>query len=654
MSENFARTAVATAPIPATSGTALTVTSGHGARLYAGTAVLHPVSSDPTPANAEVVTITDVTGDVVTITRAQESSTARTVVVGDVLTQGITAGDWDALVAASTATVPLARGGTGATTAADARTALGLGSAATMTPATIAADPSLTSTYARLAPDWTTGRAYVVGELVTSGGVLYRCVTAHTSGASINLSNFAALGASLSGPNTWTGVQDFTGATLVGTMMRTVRVNAPLQQPNTSAGSGMEAVARMLATVAVATSRWRLKLANRQASSTTTVGTTVIAGVYVGTPARSASGTFVYSGQFAATPTQIDTGGTAPANAFYVTPWVTDPAQQFAPGVPRLLSWGFSATAGAVFDTARTSSWQTNSTLGSGVMNNAGQLSPGVGASSAWLDCIVECEAVVPSTTVIALFVGSSLTEGNGAHQYQSVPGQTERRGRGRLLAINAAVAGGSAPTSSTAPVLARLDFAGASTPPDVAVVEGDTNAVKASATIAQLQTGFEATVAAMRTLGAKLVIASTIPPGNTFSASASAKLTADVASGVTSLTMDANPGNGVPIVIGDGWYQESRTTGTVTGSGPFTVPITVATTRAHFAGEYAVWGKELVRKGWNDLLRNSMISAVDQVVDSDMLLAAQPGAPSIARQWVQSDDTHYTLAGNAAVAALI
>jgi lysophospholipase L1-like esterase len=71
------------------------------------------------------------------------------VVVGDVLTQGITAGEWDALVAASTATVPLTRGGTGATTATGARTALGLGSAATMTPATIAADPAMTGTYAR-------------------------------------------------------------------------------------------------------------------------------------------------------------------------------------------------------------------------------------------------------------------------------------------------------------------------------------------------------------------------------------------------------------------------------------------------------------------------------------------------------------------------
>lgn len=624
MSKNLATTTIVSHPGPPTSATSVTVATGTGSRLFTGMAVIHPADAVPTAANAEVVSITDVTGDVVTIVRTQESSTARAIVTGDILTQGITAAMWDTLVSSNagkaaashvhsaadvtSGALPLARGGTGGTDAATARTSLGLGTAATMSPATIAADVALTGTYGRLA-----------------------------------------------GPNAWTGTQDFTGATLTGTIpMKTVRVNSPLQQPNATSGSGIEAVARMLASVGVATTRWRVKLANRVATATTTLGTTVIAGVYVGTPERNASGTYLYNGRFSATPTQIDTGGTAPSNDFYVTPWVTDPAQQFAANVPRLLSWGFSASGSTAYDTARTTSWQTNSTLGSGVMNNAGQLNPGVGASSAWLDCVLEYEAVVPSTTVVALFVGSSLTEGQAAHPYQTVPGQVEKRSRGRLLAINAAIAGGSAPTSSTAQVLARLDFAGSSTAPDVAVVEGDTNAVKASATVASLQSNFESTAAAMRTLGAKLVVASTIPPGNTFSASASAKLTADVASGVTSLTMDANPGNGVPIVIGDGWYAEARTTGTVTGSGPYTVPITVATTRAHFTGEYVAWGKELVRKGFNDLLRNSMISAVDQVVDSDMLLAALPGAPYIARQWVQSDDTHYTLAGNAAVAALV
>ena len=212
MSKNLATTTIVSHPGPPTSATSVTVATGTGSRLFTGMAVIHPADAVPTSANAEVVSITDVTGDVVTIVRAQESSTARAIVTGDILTQGITAAMWDTLVSSNagkaaashvhsaadvtSGTLPLARGGTGGTAAATARTSLGLGSAATMTPATIAADPALTGTYARLAPDWITDRAYVVGELVVSGGTLYRCTTAHVSGASISLANFAALGGS--------------------------------------------------------------------------------------------------------------------------------------------------------------------------------------------------------------------------------------------------------------------------------------------------------------------------------------------------------------------------------------------------------------------------------------------------------------------------
>lgn len=49
-------------------------------------------------------------------------------------------------------------------------------------------------TYAALAPVWVSGRSYVVGELVLSGGDLYRCTTAHTSSGSFNAGNFTAVG----------------------------------------------------------------------------------------------------------------------------------------------------------------------------------------------------------------------------------------------------------------------------------------------------------------------------------------------------------------------------------------------------------------------------------------------------------------------------
>jgi hypothetical protein len=95
VSLNFAVSTVATAPSPATSGTAITVQAGHGNRFYVGKAFIAPAGATPDPTNAEVVSITGVSADTLTVTRGQESSTARTVVVGDLIYQGISAAMWD-------------------------------------------------------------------------------------------------------------------------------------------------------------------------------------------------------------------------------------------------------------------------------------------------------------------------------------------------------------------------------------------------------------------------------------------------------------------------------------------------------------------------------------------------------------------------------
>lgn len=90
---NFAVSAVATAPSPATSGTSLVVTSGQGARFPAVpfNAVICPSGTAPDPSNAEVVRVTARSTDTLTITRAQEGSTARSVVVGDLIFAAVTA-----------------------------------------------------------------------------------------------------------------------------------------------------------------------------------------------------------------------------------------------------------------------------------------------------------------------------------------------------------------------------------------------------------------------------------------------------------------------------------------------------------------------------------------------------------------------------------
>lgn len=90
---NFAYSTVATAPSPATSGTSLVVASGDGTK-FATTppfnAVVWPAGAQPSSSNAEIVRITNRSTDTLTITRTQESTSARTIVVGDQIAVTIT------------------------------------------------------------------------------------------------------------------------------------------------------------------------------------------------------------------------------------------------------------------------------------------------------------------------------------------------------------------------------------------------------------------------------------------------------------------------------------------------------------------------------------------------------------------------------------
>ena len=126
--KNFPYSVVAVAPIPAASGTSLTVSAGQGALFAIGRpAVIYPTGLPPLSTNAELVTVSNVVGDVLTITRTVESTSARTVIVGDQIAQVLTAGEMNSLEAAiaalqALAIPPAAKGdiitGTGVGTAA--------------------------------------------------------------------------------------------------------------------------------------------------------------------------------------------------------------------------------------------------------------------------------------------------------------------------------------------------------------------------------------------------------------------------------------------------------------------------------------------------------------------------------------------------------
>lgn len=91
--KNFATSLVATAPSPATSGTSLVVTGGDGAKFPNPpfNATIWPVGVQPTTANAEIVRVTAISTDTFTIVRQQESTSARTVIIGDQISANITA-----------------------------------------------------------------------------------------------------------------------------------------------------------------------------------------------------------------------------------------------------------------------------------------------------------------------------------------------------------------------------------------------------------------------------------------------------------------------------------------------------------------------------------------------------------------------------------
>jgi hypothetical protein len=90
--KNFAITTVATAPSTAL-GTSLTVASS-GGDLFPDTpfnATVWPIGELPISTNAEIVRVTDITGDVFTIQRMQEDSKHRIIQFGDQIAATITA-----------------------------------------------------------------------------------------------------------------------------------------------------------------------------------------------------------------------------------------------------------------------------------------------------------------------------------------------------------------------------------------------------------------------------------------------------------------------------------------------------------------------------------------------------------------------------------
>ncbi len=93
---NFAASTVATAPSPASSGTSLTVAAGQGALFSTPpfNAEVCPAGTAPSAVNAEIVRVTAIATDTLTIVRGPQAGDPgginRTIVVGDQIFEGPT------------------------------------------------------------------------------------------------------------------------------------------------------------------------------------------------------------------------------------------------------------------------------------------------------------------------------------------------------------------------------------------------------------------------------------------------------------------------------------------------------------------------------------------------------------------------------------
>jgi hypothetical protein len=128
---NFGYSVVSVPPVPPTSGNQLTVNPGDGALFPVPcSCTVWPANQRALVTNAEIVLVTNVVGDTLFITRAQEGSTAQPIAAGYQIAETLTAGMWnttfepylgvpavDGYVLSSTVTgarswVPTAGGGT--------------------------------------------------------------------------------------------------------------------------------------------------------------------------------------------------------------------------------------------------------------------------------------------------------------------------------------------------------------------------------------------------------------------------------------------------------------------------------------------------------------------------------------------------------------
>lgn len=409
---------------------------------------------------------------------------------------------------------------------------------------------------------------------------------------------------------------------------------------STVAAVNSDELYRTIVRLPVATTRWRLRAANRNVQTNVALTTPLTsAGVYQGTPDYTGAR---WNGKFTAAPTQVVPAFSVPVDGSdYVSEWVTDPARQFKAHTDSLLSWNMVQTAtgtGVGTEYVRQVFY-----AGSNGAANVATLAPG-GFVTARMIGDFRIEYDFEGTQPVYLFLGDSITAGqgdgdvtlaqSGTLAHEAYPGVVSLALSAPVL--NLGIGGATGPTFLAGRyTYTRADLT--TTVPDAAVLMFGTNQL---ASLATLQADILAAIAVIKGLGVKKLYLGTVLPRKL----SQGTLTADAAIGVTTLTSTASTGTGA-VVIGAGRKQETVTVSSVAGTGPYTLTLSAGTAKAHTAGEYVNFSDEMRRQQINEWIRQ-VPRDVDAVIDFDAHIEMSNGSAAPDPRWMANDNLHLLRAG--------
>lgn len=431
---------------------------------------------------------------------------------------------------------------------------------------------------------------------------------------------------------------------------RTVRVTDAISAPQTGTGTSsfQSWTFRIRRTLPVVTTRWRVRIADISVLGNlpNSAQTTTLSGIWFGS-ASNTSAANPYT--FAAAPTKVINGTVLPTDGTdFTSAWVTDPAQQFAPGVTKVLSFGAdfaSTSAGFTSDSGRAMGFSTSSA-------NAGDTTfSGSTPGGAPFDFRIEYETVTDRK--IGVVFGTSLCQGftannTGIQADQAWPAQLQNI-HGSILLINASCGSSTMATYGTAVQgWKRIDLT--TTVPDFAVLE-ISNDTLANVTLASIQTSVNSMINQCRTAGIPKVYIVMPAPRPATTSTVVGTLQAATTVGATSISVDFNPG-AVALAFDQGNNFETATASAVSGTGPWTVTVP-ALTKAHAAGTYVRSGAERARQEVINWLRNPP-AYLSGVLDWDVVLCDKAGGWDLDSRYKGGDGIHFQPAAHAILARLL